>query len=564
MERKIAFCVKQWSSDATLFSWTWAKQYFLRKHVDDNGTEFLSSADKLFVVHVKQSKDPKEKAWSAGGPLLPSLSMALARYPHTIIELEGSHTYSALLEFTEKSHIDVLILGGKENTSSLLNKLVPASLSQQLNSQAACLIIRPASARNDKMRINSQRNLGVALEQVAAGPRATASLPQNLKVSMLTARPETDQARKVVIAYDGFDVGRQMLTWAAKYCLASEDELYLLQYQVSQRGKRGHNDGGEEAAGHLEQDDLMGLTVTQHVSLRGDAKAQICDFCEEQSMDLLVVTSTIRGRLKKALSPMGGVSSQLVLEAPCPVLVLPTQASSFQEHNAYLGSGELQSLAGGGFEVTSSPDSQGSPPHGKGPFSKLSSMKTRSGELPRRQQSSQGSITPQPSGGSLGGSQGVSGAAAQPRPQQPQPTPFAHSSSWGPRGAPPGAAQAALVQSAHSGPLPQGAVPGRLSADGGAGHARAAPPATPPQQPSQEPHVAFQQDEQTGAVGRSSLSQSQHISANIDLIAKLRRQLEERDAEIVSLKEQVHTLQLGQSYSSSQGASAFSSQPMLS
>ena len=62
--------------------------------------------------------------------------------------------------------------------------------------------------------------------------------------------------------------------------------------------------------------------------MQGDAKAQICEFCENESMDLLVVTSTIRGRLKKALSLMGGVSSQLVLEAPCPVLVLPTQASS--------------------------------------------------------------------------------------------------------------------------------------------------------------------------------------------------------------------------------------------
>lgn len=63
-------------------------------------------------------------------------------------------------------------------------------------------------------------------------------------------------------------------------------------------------------------------------ALQGDAKAQICEFCEDQSMDLLVVTSTVRGRIKKALSPLGGVSSQLVLEAPCPVLVLPTQASS--------------------------------------------------------------------------------------------------------------------------------------------------------------------------------------------------------------------------------------------
>ena len=65
-----------------------------------------------------------------------------------------------------------------------------------------------------------------------------------------------------------------------------------------------------------------------NTDLQGDAKAQICEFCEDQSMDLLVVTSTVRGRFKKALSPMGGVSTQLVLEAPCPVLVLPTQASS--------------------------------------------------------------------------------------------------------------------------------------------------------------------------------------------------------------------------------------------
>ena len=64
------------------------------------------------------------------------------------------------------------------------------------------------------------------------------------------------------------------------------------------------------------------------VHAQGDAKAQICSFCENESTDLLVVTNTLRGRFKKALSPMGGVSSQLALDAPCPVLVLPTQASS--------------------------------------------------------------------------------------------------------------------------------------------------------------------------------------------------------------------------------------------
>ena len=50
---------------------------------------------------------------------------------------------------------------------------------------------------------------------------------------MLSATPESNERRKVVIAYDGLDVGRQMLTWAAKFCLAADDELFLLQYQVS-------------------------------------------------------------------------------------------------------------------------------------------------------------------------------------------------------------------------------------------------------------------------------------------------------------------------------------------
>ena len=70
------------------------------------------------------------------------------------------------------------------------------------------------------------------------------------------------------------------------------------------------------------------IMIQLNFGVQGDPKAQICSFCENESMDLLVVTSTLRGRIKKALSPMGGVSSQLASEAPCPVLVLPTQASS--------------------------------------------------------------------------------------------------------------------------------------------------------------------------------------------------------------------------------------------
>lgn len=149
-----------------------------------------------------------------------------------------------------------------------------------------------------------------------------------------------------------------------------------------------------------------------------------------------------------------------------------------------------------------------SPPAGRGPFQKLSSMKTRSGELSRpHSASAQKPISPQASGGSLpqphqtsfshtgswgqkGAPQGVPQGAVQGTTHQ---SPFAHSHSWGPRTAPQGVLQGAPLQGASSATLPQGAVPGSLaSASSSQLGSRAAPPATPPQQPGQEPHVLFQ------------------------------------------------------------------------
>jgi hypothetical protein len=52
----------------------------------------LSSLDKLYIVHVwKDGKKEKEKdkdKWCGGGPLLPSMRVALAKFPHQIVELE--------------------------------------------------------------------------------------------------------------------------------------------------------------------------------------------------------------------------------------------------------------------------------------------------------------------------------------------------------------------------------------------------------------------------------------------------------------------------------------------
>lgn len=120
-----------------------------------------------------------------------------------------------------------------------------------------------------------------------------------------------------------------------------------------------------------------------------------------------------------------------------------------------------------------------SPPPGRGPVQMLSSMKSRSGELPRRQPSvpQPGVTSPQGSGGSF------------PHAHQ---TPFSHSSSWGPRANAPQGSSASGGQFA-SRSTPQGAMQGSLSsASSGQLGSRAAPPATPPQQSVEEPQFRGQ------------------------------------------------------------------------
>jgi hypothetical protein len=134
VERRLAFCVSDWASDTTLYSWSYTKQYILRVSSDDSicssgfplllpapdlsalqkvkdeaGKETLSPLDKLFIVHVNAGR--RSKGWAAGGPLLPNLELALASYPHTIEELEGNNVASAVAEFAERAGISVIILG---------------------------------------------------------------------------------------------------------------------------------------------------------------------------------------------------------------------------------------------------------------------------------------------------------------------------------------------------------------------------------------------------------------------------------------------------------------------
>eukprot|EP00884_Botryococcus_braunii_P009894 jgi/Botrbrau1/18906/Bobra.177_2s0063.1 len=330
MERKIALCVGNWNSDSTLFCWTYAKRYFLRKQRDADGNETLSPLDKLYIVHVTTGTKSKER-WDGGGPLLPGLATALVSYPHTIVELEGSTVHSAILDWSGRENIDLLVLGSRENKNTM-QKIVPGtnnigSTSDIVKSRCKCpcLIVRPASARNDRLRIKSEANLGKYISaQSGLDFPAAGSLLQHV----MSCCPRVEaEGRKVAFAFESFAYGRQMMAWAAKYCLFPDDEIYLVHCVTKSEVKREKKEGGQGVAmpspgppdTEEAQADLRGASGLHSrpawVTLRGDPKQELCDFAENVALDLLISGCSSGSRLRKALTG-GSVSSHLTHGRP--------------------------------------------------------------------------------------------------------------------------------------------------------------------------------------------------------------------------------------------------------
>lgn len=53
-----------------------------------------------------------------------------------------------------------------------------------------------------------------------------------MKAKVLIAEADHDEPRQLVVAYDALEEGRQMMSWVSKYCLASDDQLHIVHYQV--------------------------------------------------------------------------------------------------------------------------------------------------------------------------------------------------------------------------------------------------------------------------------------------------------------------------------------------
>lgn len=292
----------------------------------------LDPSEKLFVVHVYSGKKDR---WDSGGPLLPNMSTALAHYPHKIVELDKDDSvHSTLLDFVERNAIDVLILGSRENKGAV-QKIMPGaknlgSTSDNVKSRAKTpvLIIRPASARNEKMRIKSLVNVAAVMDS----SQASSGLPPHLKASLLQAqRPPIP--RRVAVAFDSSQTGRNMLAWAHQLCLLPDDELFLVQCIARGHGRQMSRRGSlqlqpAETMSPEELDTLMPdsrFTVST-AQLRGDIKSELVDFAEEHAVDLLVVAASSNVGLKKAFGT--STSTHLTHHAPCPTLVVPTRIAN--------------------------------------------------------------------------------------------------------------------------------------------------------------------------------------------------------------------------------------------
>lgn len=72
------------------------------------------------------------------------------------------------------------------------------------------------------------------------------------------------------------------------------------------------------------------LSVHLYAMVQGDPKQGVAQFCEEEHIDLLIISSRSAGRLRKTFSG-GSVSSYLINKVSCPCLVFPLKCLGFTE-----------------------------------------------------------------------------------------------------------------------------------------------------------------------------------------------------------------------------------------
>lgn len=334
--RRVALCVYEWSSTTTVVAWAWLRQYFLRRSVDE-----------LYIIHTGH-----KAGWDAPGPLSPALDESLAGYEHKIFSYSGS-LKSNIVDFLKINAVDLVLVGedfprgGKFLTSNPLS----SSPAEWVKSHVSVpfMIIRQDSV----LRI---RGLRISDSDAPLSPMSPKSPSRNCS-----------SARRIAIAYSDERVGMSMLSLARKMVLLPNDEVYMVHCAhpgnvvggqlmkmrdslTRMRGKvggttamqkdtpggnhcrSGSSSGELEEVGEVSSGTFFGRDVAKTVILKGgssgshkesrDPRHLISQFCENYSVDLLIISSRSAGRLRKTITG-GSVSSFLINKVACPCLVIP-------------------------------------------------------------------------------------------------------------------------------------------------------------------------------------------------------------------------------------------------
>ncbi len=140
---------------------------------------------------------------------------------------------------------------------------------------------------------------------------------------------------KILLAYDGFEHSDSALATAVELGGAPESEITIL--SVVPPDARGSKSGGHVGLRPHAHEDVArahaflrerGIESTMQME-HGDPVGEITRVAGEGGYDLVVAGSRGRNRVGELL--LGSVSKALVLQAPCPVLVVAKDATARYE-----------------------------------------------------------------------------------------------------------------------------------------------------------------------------------------------------------------------------------------
>ena len=92
----------------------------------------------------------------------------------------------------------------------------------------------------------------------------------------------------------------------------------------------GDKESGDADYLSMAAQSLSKFDAHMDVILHGDPRNVLPNFCEEENIDILVISSRSAGKIRKTLSG-GSVSGYLMEKVSCPCLVLPLKCLGFTE-----------------------------------------------------------------------------------------------------------------------------------------------------------------------------------------------------------------------------------------